>query len=446
MTIDLKTKWYQALLRQDLAYFDIQDVSGTATVISTSAAKYERGVGKKLGLFVQFNATFAGGLIYAFYSSWQTSLMVLLTVPFMAVSGWFLVKLTTKQSQRANSSYAEAGSVVYNTVTSIRTILSLNGAHCMIEKFESGTSKAYEDAVAEVHLLGLGNGSMMSSFLLSSIAVPLYGGYLLYDQVRGNGCDPSGAVQDVPTCHPSGVKVFGAMFGIFFAASVLPQITTSMEAFTEARAACYLALQVMNRKLEGGTGGAATDNELEISTTLRRQGANTNAINTLPKYAIDSSSPTGVRPANVKGNIAFNGVTFAYPTRIEYKVFEDFSLQIKAGQTVALVGSTGSGKSTVAQLLERFYDPNEGSICLDGEDLRNLNVAWLRENIGLVSQEPALFATSIRENIAYGLAEVTMEQIIEAARIANAHDFISVFPDGYDTQVGDKGTKLSGGT
>lgn len=458
MTIDLKTKWYQALLRQDLAYFDIADVSGTASVISSNAAKYQRGVGNKLGLFIQFNVTFLGGLFYAFYSSWQTSLVVLVTVPFMAVSGWFLVKMTTSQSQRANAAYAEAGSTVYTTVTNMRTILSLNGASTMIAKFEAGTTKAYREAVQQVHLLGLANGSLLSSFLLSSVAVPLYGGYLLYDQVRESGCDPSGSVPEVAACDPEGVDIFGAMFGIFFAASVLPQISTTLEAFTEARAACHLALQVMNRKLDMEDKVQQTrvraNPDLQQSTTtveeaapIRRQAGNLMSTNmsAMPKYAIDSLSPTGKKLESVNGDIEFKQVSFAYPTRMEAHVFESFSLKLEAGKTIALVGGSGSGKSTIAQLVERFYDPTAGLITLDGHNLRDLNVAWLRQNIGLVSQEPALFAASIRGNIAYGAPGATMEQIEEAARVANAHGFISSFPEGYNTQVGDRGTKLSGG-
>ena len=459
MTIDLKTQWYRALLRQDLAYFDIADVSGTASVIRSNAAKYQRGVGNKLGLFIQFTVTFLGSVFYAFWSSWQTSLVVLVTVPFMAMSGSFLVKLTTTQSQRANAAYATAGSIVYTTVTHMRTILSLNGAPTMIQRFEAGTTKAYNEAVEQVKWLGVANGSLMSSFFLSSVAVPLYGGYLLYDQVRESGCDPSGAVPGVETCDPAGVDILGANFGIFFAASVLPQISTTLEAFTAARAACFLALQVMNRKLDDDNDdadGRATTTadkpataKTEEAAPIRRQAGNVLSTNlaAMPKYAIDSLSPAGKKIEQVKGEIEFQNVSFAYPTRRETNVFESFSLKMEAGKTIALVGGSGSGKSTIAQLVERFYDPTGGAITLDGHDLRDLNVAWLRQNIGLVSQEPALFAASIRDNIAYGAGctNVTTEQIEQAARVANAHDFITSFPDGYNTQVGDRGTKLSGG-
>ena len=165
----------------------------------------------------------------------------------------------------------------------------------------------------------------------------------------------------------------------------------------------------------------------------------------LPKYEIDSSSPDGLKPKSLEGNISFRNVTFAYPTRQEINVFNGLNLEIKAGQTVALCGPSGGGKSTVVQLVERFYDPQSGEILLDGTPLRDYNVSWVRQHIGLVGQEPKLFAMSIRDNIKIACPDATFEEIMEAARKANAHDFIVAFEDGYDTFVGDEGAQLSGG-
>ncbi|GJN21294.1 hypothetical protein PR202_gb08759 [Eleusine coracana subsp. coracana] len=126
-------------------------------------------------------------------------------------------------------------------------------------------------------------------------------------------------------------------------------------------------------------------------------------------------------------------------------IFVNFSLRVPAGRKVALVGSSGSGKSTVITLLQRFYDPSAGEVTLDGVDIRQLRLKWLRALMGLVSQEPALFATSIHENILFGKEDATVEEVIEAAKAANAHDFISQLPRGYDTQVGERGVQMSGG-
>jgi len=132
-------------------------------------------------------------------------------------------------------------------------------------------------------------------------------------------------------------------------------------------------------------------------------------------------------------------------TRPNNPIYQGFSLEVAANTTVALVGPSGGGKSTAIALIERFYDPTSGRVTLDGIDIKDINVHHLRDHIGLVSQEPTLFATSIAGNIAYGCPGASQEQIEAAARMANAHDFIKSFPDGYDTQVGDKGTQLSGG-
>ena len=141
----------------------------------------------------------------------------------------------------------------------------------------------------------------------------------------------------------------------------------------------------------------------------------------------------------------FKQVTFAYPSRPDTVVMDAFSVVANVGKTLALVGPSGCGKSTTVQLIQRFYDPDVGTVLLDGKDIRNLNLRWLRRNIGVVSQEPVLFATTIAENIRYGREGVTEEEIVAAAKAANAHDFIMTLPDKYETLVGERGAQMSGG-
>ncbi|XP_069110403.1 phosphatidylcholine translocator ABCB4-like isoform X2 [Argopecten irradians] len=160
---------------------------------------------------------------------------------------------------------------------------------------------------------------------------------------------------------------------------------------------------------------------------------------------IDSSSEEGKSPDSLEGNIEFRDIEFRYPARPEVKVLNKVDMKIQRGQTVALVGSSGCGKSTMVQLIQRFYDPEAGQVLIDGIDMKDLNVKWLRQHIGVVSQEPVLFATSIEENIRYGLEGVSQDQIIAAAKMANAHDFIMQLPEKYETLVGERGAQLSGG-
>ncbi|PHT28125.1 ABC transporter B family member 11 [Capsicum baccatum] len=163
------------------------------------------------------------------------------------------------------------------------------------------------------------------------------------------------------------------------------------------------------------------------------------------KSKIDSSDNSGMTLDNVKGNIEFQHVSFNYPSRPEVQVLKDLCLAINSGQMVALVGESGSGKSTVISLLQRFYDPDSGLVTLDGIEFQKLNVKWLREQMGLVSQEPILFNDTIRANIAYGKeSDATEAEIFVAAKLSNAHSFISGLQQGYETLVGERGTRLVG--
>eukprot|EP01095_Lingulamoeba_sp_RSL-Kostka_P012812 TRINITY_DN513_c0_g2_i3.p1 TRINITY_DN513_c0_g2~~TRINITY_DN513_c0_g2_i3.p1 ORF type:complete len:352 (-),score=137.13 TRINITY_DN513_c0_g2_i3:85-1140(-) len=147
---------------------------------------------------------------------------------------------------------------------------------------------------------------------------------------------------------------------------------------------------------------------------------------------------------NVTGSVSFENVTFKYPTR-DINVLKDISFNIQPGQSVAFVGESGSGKSTCFSLIERFYDVNQGFVKIDGTDIRTLDPRWLHNHISMVSQEPVLFSTTIKENISYAKEDATMDEIIQAAKDANAYDFIVKLPNGFDTQCGERGSSMSGG-
>lgn len=164
------------------------------------------------------------------------------------------------------------------------------------------------------------------------------------------------------------------------------------------------------------------------------------------KSKIDPFSKEGKLISNgIKGDIEFHDVKFRYPSRPDVQVLKNFNLKVSAGQTVALVGHSGCGKSTIVQLLQRFYDPDSGHVYIDDHDIKSMNISWLRSNIAVVGQEPVLFATTIENNIRYGRTSATRAEIEDAARAAGVHDFIVRLPEGYQTQVGEMGSQMSGG-
>ncbi|XP_032422632.1 bile salt export pump [Xiphophorus hellerii] len=203
------------------------------------------------------------------------------------------------------------------------------------------------------------------------------------------------------------IQVF---FGVLMAAMNLGQASPCLEAFASGRAAAKTIFETIDREPE-----------------------------------INCFSDDGHKLDKVKGDLEFHNITFFYPSRPDVKILDNLNMQIKAGETTAFVGPSGSGKSTTIQLIQRFYDAEEGTVYLDGHDIRTLNIQWLRSLIGIVEQEPVLFATTIAENIRYGRPGVTTEEIIQAAKEANAYNFVMTLPQKFDTLVGEGGGQMSGG-
>jgi ABC transporter transmembrane region len=215
MTIALQTSWFRALLRQDMTYHDIQNNgTGEASIVHTNGAAFKKGVGRKLAEAVQFTTTFIASLAYSFYASWQTTLAVLAISPIMFLSMLFLVNLSTTQTKRANASYSRAGSIVATAISAIRTILALNATDTVLLQYQSATADARRGAIRQVWLYGLANGGQMASMLLSYMIIVTFGTWLLYNQTRENGCDPSGTIVDNEICNPSAVDVFGSLMAV----------------------------------------------------------------------------------------------------------------------------------------------------------------------------------------------------------------------------------------
>ena len=384
----------KALLRQEVGFYDDEkNSSGTLTSKLASDALAVRGqFGDTMGLLVQNVVTLLAGFIIAGINSWRMMLVVTAIIPVLAVATTIQTKVMIAHSNEEEGLFAGANQTASEAVTSIRTVSSFCMENQVANLYQRTLRHPTKESKKTANWAGLGFG--FSQFILFSCYALAFW-YMGLEISRG-------------------ISTFGesikAFFAVFLAAFGIGQAQINFP--------------------DVAKGGAATRRVFAIID--RPSG-------------VQKSLDEGFRPTTIEGHIELSSVTFAYPQRPDAPVFEDFNLTVPSGQTVALVGESGSGKSTVVSLIERFYDPQGGSVLLDGTDLRDLNLHWLRANVGLVSQEPVLFNLTVADNIRYGRPEASLEQVEEAARAANAHQFIQALPEGYQTMLGEGSIQLSGG-
>ncbi|KAJ8748666.1 hypothetical protein K2173_008111 [Erythroxylum novogranatense] len=385
--------YLKTILRQDIGFFD-KDTS-TGEVIgrmSGDTLLIQDAIGEKVGKFLQLIATFLSGFIIAFLKGWSLTLVMLSSIPFLVLAGATMSILISRTAIRGQKAYAEAATVVEQTIGSIRTVASFTGEKRAINAYNKFLFNAYKSGVQEGLAAGIGLGAIMF-IVFSTYSLAVWYGSRLISQ---NGY--------------KGGQVINVIVAVLTASMSLGQASPCMSAFSAGQAAGYKMFETINRK---------------------------------PK--IDAYDTSGRILDDLHGDVELKDVYFTYPTRPDEQIFCGFSLFIPSGTTAALVGHSGSGKSTVISLIERFYDPQAGEILIDGVNLKDLQLKWIRGQIGLVSQEPVLFTSSIKDNIAYGKEGATVEEIRAAAELANAAKFIDKLPQGLDTMVGEHGTQLSGG-
>ncbi|VAH14058.1 unnamed protein product [Triticum turgidum subsp. durum] len=386
---------FEKVVNMEIGWFDDpHNSSGSiGSRLSSDAAKVRGLVGDTLQLVVQNSATLVAGLVIAFVSNWELSLIILALIPLIGLNGWIQMKFIQGFSADAKMMYEEASQVANDAVSSIRTVASFSAEEKVMDLYNKKCEGPLQTGIRTGIISGIGFG--VSFFLLFGVyAASFYAGARL--------------VEDKKTTFP---KVFRVFLALTMAAIGVSHTSTLTSDSSRARSAVSSIFAIVDRK-----------------------------------SMIDPSDDAGVNVEPLRGDIEFRHVRFRYPTRPDIQIFEDLCLTIQSGKTVALVGESGSGKSTAIALLQRFYDPDAGHILLDGVDIQKFQVRWLRQQMGLVSQEPALFNDTIRANIAYGKeAEATESDIVSAAQLANAHKFISSLQQGYDTVVGERGAQLSGG-
>ncbi|WOL00017.1 ABC transporter B family member 1 [Canna indica] len=389
----MRIKYLEAALNQDVRYFDTEvRTSDVVYAINADAVIVQDAISEKLGNFIHYMATFVSGFVVGFTAAWQLALVTLAVVPLIAVIAGVHTATLAKLSSKSQDALAQASNIAEQAMEQIRTVQVFVGESRVLQAYSSALRVSQKTGYRSGFTKGLGLGATYFTVFCCYALLLWYGGHL----VRHH--------------HTNGGLAISTMFAVMIGGLALGQSAPSMAAFAKGRVAAA-----------------------KIYRTIEH------------KPSVEREDKSGIELGTVTGLVELKNVNFAYPSRLDVPVLRDFSLTVAAGKTLALVGSSGSGKSTVVSLIERFYDPTSGEIFLDGHNIRTLKLRWLRQQIGLVSQEPALFATTIKENLLLGREDATQEEIEEASRVANAHSFIVKLPDGYDSQVGERGLHLSGG-
>ncbi|KAI4369477.1 hypothetical protein MLD38_017915 [Melastoma candidum] len=389
----IRTMYLKTILRQDIGFFDKELNTGELVGrMSGDTVLIQEAMGEKVGKFIQLAATFIGGFAVAFSRGWLLTLVMLSSIPPVFLSGAIMSLIVVKMAAQGQSAYSAAANVAEQTIGSIRTVVSFTGEKLAVGKYNELMIQAYKSGVQEGLATGFGFGLVMCIMYSTYALAMWYGGKMVIEKGYTGG------------------DILNIIFAILSGSMSLGQASPCLTSFAAGQAAAFKMFEVINRK-----------------------------------PLIDSYDTTGQVVENMSGDIELRDVQFSYPSRPDERIFDGFSLHIPSGTNAALVGQSGSGKSTVISLIERFYDPQAGDVLIDGINLKDFKLKWIRQKIGLVSQEPALFASSIRENISYGKDGATDEEIWAAATVANAANFIKKLPQGLETMVGEHGDQLSGG-
>ncbi|XP_072329676.1 bile salt export pump-like isoform X1 [Scyliorhinus torazame] len=389
----IRKAYFKQIMRMEIGWFDCNSAGELNTRMSDDINKINDAIADQVGIFIQRFTTFVSGFLLGFVSGWKLTLVIIAVSPMIGLGAALMALSVSKLTGLGLKAYAKAGAVADEVLSSIRTVAAFSGEKKEVERYDKNLVYAQRWGVRKGMIVGFFTGYVWMIIFFCYALAFWYGSRLVIEQ---NEYTPGGLLQ--------------VFLGVLVAAMNLGQASPCLETFASGR-------------------GAATN----IFETIDRE----------PE--IDCMSEEGYKLNKVKGDIEFHNVTFNYPSRPEVKILDRLSMVIKASETTAFVGPSGSGKSTTVQLIQRFYDPNQGMVTLDGHDIRSLNIQWLRSLIGIVEQEPVLFATTIEENIRYGCDSLTKDQIIRAAKEANAYNFIMDLPEKFNTLVGEGGGQMSGG-
>ncbi len=387
---NLRKQLYANVVRQEVGFFDAQRTGELINRLSADTGLLQNSVTVNISMALRFVLQAIGSLAVLFYTSWKLATLMLGVVPFVAIGAVVFARMVRSLSKKTQDALAGANSVAEETLGNIRTVRSFAREEQEVGRYAARVDESFQLGRTLALTYGAFQGAMGFAAYASIALVLWYGGGLVMDGGMSVG------------------DLTAFMLYTLFLAFALGGLSGLFGDFNRALGASERVFELLDRTPGVVNGG-------------------------------------GRRLDRVEGRVTLEHVDFAYPTRLDAPVLRGVDVEMEPGRVLALVGASGGGKSTVASLLARLYDPTAGRILLDGVDLRDLDTRWLREQIGTVAQEPVLFATTIEENIRYGRPDASMDEVEAAAKAANADVFVRAFPEGYQTLVGERGVRLSGG-
>lgn len=389
IVLQMRSELYAHLQTLSIGFYADRRVGELISRISSDVTVVRTVLTGNLSGFLQQTLTLLGAVVIMFTLNWRLTLFILALMPIIVLIGFALGGVIRRTSTQVQDEIAGATVVAEEVFQNIREVKSFVRESYEISRYNSALDVAFRAALKLLTARSV-FGPIIAFFAFAGLALMLwFGGREVIDG----------------RLSPGALVAF-LIYGLTVAASFAGVVNV------------YSQLQ-------------------------EAIGATKRVFEMLDAQPAIQDPPDAISLTRVNGAISLHGISFAYED--QHDVLSDVSLEIAAGEIIALVGPSGAGKSTLFNLIPRFYDPDAGAIHIDGTDIRQLSQSSLRSHIGIVPQETLLFGGSIRENILYGRLEASKDELIDAAKSANAHDFITSLPKGYDTIVGERGVKLSGG-
>lgn len=391
-----REKYFTAIINIDPSWFDTKSIAEIPSQVSSDCLKIERAAGDKLVIFVFTSSMILASIIIALIYSTQLALLCLFFGPCIVFGLMLLNKGAEQAAKSADTSYRKAGGIAEEALQEIKTVASLNGQRAETKKYVKALKENQHFMLNSGLKTGAGIGLAIVCFLFMMASCFMIGARFMNDGIYNWGDNKKYDVGKVVIALFIGVMAFSNM------GTLLP------------------TLKMMS---EGRFAAGRIQQFIKIESKLRK----------------------GTLQNTIVGEIEFKDVKFSYPSAPETQILKGLSFKLRAGDRLGVVGETGSGKSTIIQLLLRYYEQDSGSITVDGVDIREIDISFFREQISVVSQEPILFNESIYENIRYGKTDARKREIKKAAKLSGALEFINKLPEKFETKCGSKGSQLSGG-